>query len=155
MKRTSKLIIKYLLFGISLGCTFFMVTCLAFSLAGREDILMLICKDFARQSAGAMLVGIAGGGTSVIYQFDRPSSFSKRIIHFCVGMGVFYPVAICLGWIPFYPGNVTLTLLQLLFTCGIFMLIWSCFYLFNRSEAKRINERLRELERDNAGNEKG
>lgn len=144
-----KLIVKYLLFGISLGCTFFVVMCLSYSLWGGERILMLIFKDFTRQSIGAMMIGVACGGTAIVYQFDRPSIFLKIFIHFCVGMGVFYPIAMYLGWIPFYSGRILLTVLQFLFTCGIFMVIWSCFYLFNRKEAKRINKRLRELDKHN------
>ncbi len=147
MKLTVKLAMKYILYGISLGCTSFVVMCLSFYVGGGEDLLMLICKDFARHAIGAMLVGIACGGTAVIYQFGRPSGLVKVLIHFCVGMGVFYPVAIYLGWIPFYPDRALFTVLQFLFSCGIFMVIWSCFYLFNRKEAKRINQRLRELER--------
>lgn len=149
MKHTVKLAIKYILYGVSLGCTFFVLMCLSYFVWGGEDLLMLICKDFARQSVGAMAVGIACGGTAVIYQFNRPCGLIKVLIHFCVGMGVFYPIAIHLGWIPFYPQKMFLTVLQFLFSCGIFMVIWSCFYLFNRKEAKRINQRLRELEREN------
>lgn len=147
MKHTFGLVIKYIFYGISIGCTFFVIMCLSYSIWGGEDILMRIFEDFTRQASGAVIVGIACGGTSVIYQFKRPSYFVKIIIHFCVGMGVFFPVAVYLGWIPFYKDNIMITVLQLLFSCGIFMIIWLCFYLFNRSEAKRINKRLRELER--------
>lgn len=144
-----KLIIKYILYGISLGCTFFVIMCLSYSLWGGEDILLLICRDFTRQSIGAMIIGIACGSTSIIYRFDRPSALGKVTIHLCVGMGIFYPTSIYLGWIPFYPDRIFLTILQFLFSCVIFMLIWSCFHLFNRNEAARINQRLRELEQDN------
>lgn len=144
--------VKYILYGISLGCTFFVIMCLSYSVGGGEDLLMLIYKDFARQSIGAMIVGIACGSTSIVYQFDRPSGFLKIVIHFCVGMGVFYPVGIYLGWIPFYPDRIIHTVLQFLFSCAGFMIIWFCFYLFNRNEAKSINKRLRELERDHIVN---
>lgn len=149
MRHIIKLVIKYILYGISLGCTFFVIMCLSYSIWGGEDILMLVSKDFTRQSIGAMIIGIACGSITIIYQFERPSYFLKILIHFSVGMGVFYPIAISLGWIPFYPDRIILTVLQFLFSCGIFMAIWSCFYLFNRNEAKRINKRLRELEQDN------
>lgn len=148
MKHTVKLVIKYILYGISLGCTFFVIMCLSYSIWGGEDVLMMIFKDFTRQSVGAMIIGIACGGTSVIYQFHRLSVFWKIMIHFCIGMGVFYPMGIYLGWIPFYPDRIILTALQFLFSCGIFMIIWFCFYLFNRNDAKKINKRLRELEQD-------
>lgn len=146
MKHIVKLVVKYILYGISLGCTSFVVMCLSYFAWGGEEYLAPICRDFARQSVGAMIVGIACGGTSIVYQFERPSVLLKIIIHFCVGMGVFYPVGISLGWIPFYPDRIVLTALQFLFSCGMFMVIWFCFYLFNRNEAKRINKRLRELE---------
>lgn len=149
MRNTIKLVIKYILSGISLGCTFFVIMCLSYSIWGGEDILTLIYKDFTRQSIGAMIIGVACGSTSIIYQFDRPSYFFKILIHFCVGMGVFYPIAIYLGWIPFYPDRMIYTVLQFLSSCGIFAIIWSGFYLFNRNEAKRINKRLKELEQDN------
>lgn len=148
MKHTVKLVIKYIFYGISLGCTFFVLTGLSYFAFGGEDALTPVCRDYARQAIGSMLVGIACGGTSVVYQFSRPSAFWKIIIHFCVGMGVFYPVSIYLGWIPFYPDRIIFTVLQFLFSCGIFMVIWFCFYLFNRNEAKRINKRLREIERN-------
>lgn len=148
MKHAVKLMIKYTLYGISFGCTFFVIMCLSYSLWGKDDLLMMISKDFTRQSIGAMVIGIACGSTSVVYQFDRLSASLQIMIHFCVGMGVFYPSAIYLGWIPFYPDRIILTVLQFLFSCGIFMVIWSFFYLFNRNEAKRINQRLRELEQD-------
>jgi len=148
MKQTVKLVIKYILYGISFGCTFLVVMCLFYFIGGKKDLLTPIFKDFARQSIGAMIVGIACSGTSIVYQFNRPCVLVKIIIHFCVGLGVFYPVAIYLGWLPFYPDRVIFTTLQFLSPCVIFMAIWLCFYLFNRNEAKKINERLRELERE-------
>ena len=73
MKQTVKLIIKYIFYGISLGCTSFVIMCLSFYLGGGEDLLTAIYQDFARQAMGSMIIGIACGGTSIIYQFDRPS----------------------------------------------------------------------------------
>ena len=147
MRDTVKLVIKYVLYGISLGCTFFVLMCLSYSLWGGEEILMEIFRDFTRQAAGAMLIGVACGGTAVVYQLDRPSRLMKIMIHF----GVFYPTAVSLGWIPFHPERIGITVLQFLASCSMFVVIWLCFYLFHRTEARRINERLRELERENAG----
>ena len=148
MKQTIKLIIRYLFYGVSLGCTSFVFMCLSFFVGGGTDILDQIFKDFARQSVGAMIVGIACGGTTIVYQIRRLPGLVKTGLHFCVGMGVFYPTAIILGWIPFYPDNIAYTAIQIFFSCCIFMAIWFCFYLFNRNDAKKINQRLRELERE-------
>lgn len=152
MRGIIKLVIMYIFYGISLGCTFFVIMCLSFSVGGGDEFLEQIFEDFARQSIGAMAVGIACGGTAVVYQFERLSGLVKVMIHFCVGMGVFYPVAISLGWIPFFPDRLMTTVLQFLSSCCIFMVIWFGFYLFNRNEAKRINERIKEIEGDKGDN---
>lgn len=146
MKNILKLAAKYLCFGISYGCTFFVLICLAFSAAGDEASLSLILKDFARQALGAIAVGIACGTTAIVYQFPRLSRLVQTAIHFGVGMGVFFPTAIGLGWIPFHPERVMYTVMQFLFSCGIFAAIWACFYFYNRREARKINDRLKELE---------
>ena len=97
MKNMVRLVMKYILWGISLGCTSFVIMCLFFYLGGGDEVLAEIFEDFGRQSVGAMLVGVACGGTAVIYQFQRFSWHVQVIVHFCVGMGVFYPVALYLG----------------------------------------------------------
>lgn len=148
MKRMVKMVIKYICYGISWGCTVLVFTCLIASVLGEEEFLLLIMKDFTRQAAGAMLVGISCGSVSIVYQFEKLPELAKRLIHFGVGMGVFYPTALYLGWIPFYPDNILYTISQILISCGIFVAIWFFFYLFNRGEAKKINDRLRELEKD-------
>lgn len=146
MKHSIKLIIKYLCHGITWGCTTLVLLCLFYQLFGAEDTLLLIMNDFSRHAVGSILVGIACGSTAIVYQFDRPSFGAKAAIHFIVGMGVFYPVALSLHWIPYHSGDILYTILQFLFSCFIFVAIWFCFYLFNRGEAKKINDRLKELE---------
>ncbi len=146
--KTFKLIVKYLCYGISWGCTVLVLnTMIGFMIAG-EDYAFMIAKDYLRQALGSILVGISCGSTAVIYQFNRPAFSFKILIHFIVGMGVFYPTALYLGWIPFYPDRILYTVLQVLCSCLIFIAIWACFYLFNRRDAKRINERLRELDKE-------
>lgn len=148
MKHIMKMIIKYICYGISLGCTFFVFSCLSGFIFGGEEQLSLMLKDFVRQAIGSMIVGIGCGSVSIVYQFEKLSEGVKRLIHFGVGMGVFYPTALYLGWIPFYPERILYTIFQILISCGMFVVIWFCFYLFNRGDAKKINNRLRELEKD-------
>lgn len=151
MKHWIKWGFKYLCYGISWGCTVLVFMCLAAQSVGEGTYFSLITQDFTRHAAGAMIVGIACGGTAVIYKYERLSVMTKFLIHFGIGMGVFYPVALYLGWIPFSPDHFFYTVLQFLFSCSIFLGIWLCFYLFNRSDARKINNRLRELEQEEAG----
>ncbi len=148
MKSMAKLIIRYLCYGISLGCTFFVFTCLFGCLAAGNEFLSPVMADFARQSLGAVLTGIGFGTTAVISQFERPSGLTKLLIHFLIGMGIYYPTAFYLGWIPFYRAKLLYTVLQLLISCGVFFAIWLCFYLFNRNEARKINSKIREFQQD-------
>ena len=148
MKHIGKMLIKYIFYGISWGCTFFVFTCLMLSLFGGEDYLRMIMEDFTRQAIGSMIVGIGSASIAIIYQFEKPSEAVKRLIHFGVGMGVFYPTALYLGWIPFYPDKILHTISSFFISCSIFIAILFCFYLFNRGEARKINNRLRELEKD-------
>ena len=140
--------IKYFCYCISWGCTVLVFSCLTAYAINKEAYLSLIMEDFARHAIGAMIVGVACGGSAIVYQAERLSTMTKFIIHFGIGMGGFYPVALYLGWIPFYSDRMLYTVLQFLFSCGIFVGIWLCFYLFNRSDARKINNRLRELERE-------
>lgn len=146
MKRAVILIIKYLFFGISYGCTFFVFYCLCCHAFGAEDTLSLIMNDFVKHAVGCILVGIGFGSTPIVYLSRRIPYGAKIFIHFAVGMSVFYSIALSLGWIPFHPDRLLYTLLQFLFSCCCFAVIWFCFYLFYRNDAKKINHRLKELE---------
>ncbi len=145
MKYMVRLTIKYICYGISWGCTCFVFMCSVWVICSKDSIAAFLLDDFVKHAAGSVLVGLACGGTAIVYQLERLSGIAKVLIHFGVGMGVFYPTALYLGWIPFYPERIWYTILQFLFSCGIFAAIWFCFYLFNRSEAKKINDRLQEL----------
>lgn len=152
MKHNIIVVVKYLFWGISWGCLFFVFTCLIGFLISGEAFILPIAKDFARQALGAVIVGIACGSTSIVYQFEQLSWGAKICIHFVLGMGVFYPTAIYLHWIPFDPDQIAITLLQVFLSCCVFAVIWLCFYLYNRSEAKKINNQLRKLEQADARN---
>lgn len=149
MKQMVKLIIKYLSLGISYGCTFFVCTCLILFLAGGEKALIPITQNFSHQAIGAVLTGIACASTAIVYEFDNISFRYKVLIHVAVGMGTFYPVAFSLKWISFYPEKIWNTVIQILITCGIFAIIWLIYFFLSYMEARKINQRLKEMENSN------
>lgn len=154
MKQQIKLIVKFLFWGISWGCTFFVCYCLCCHAFGAEAVLSTILNDFAKQAIGCILVGIGFGTTPIVYVSRRIPFGAKVAIHFTVGMSIFYPVAIYLGWFPFHPSQLLHTMLQFLLSCGIFAVIWGCFHLYYKNEAKKINHRLTELEQLHADEDK-
>lgn len=144
MKHPVKLILKFLLRGITWGCTYFVFFCfIAYYLQGK-DFLLTILEQFPKHALGSMVVGIGYGSASVVYVWERPSLVVKAGIHFFVGTGIFFVVAFRLAWIPMQTGGDLA--LEFLISCVTFALMWCVFYLFNRKEARAINERLKELE---------
>lgn len=148
MTRRLLTIVKYLYRGISWGCVFFLFFCLFGYLYAGEAFLQPIMLDFARQVLGSVLVGIACGSTAIVYTSERLPFVIQVLIHFVVGLGVFFPTAVYLGWIPYAPENPLATILQFLLACAIFAAIWGCFYLYNRHEARVINRRLRDMDQE-------
>lgn len=139
-----KRIFKYLFFGISWGCTFFVFTLLIGVLTAGNTFLEPIVSDFVRQTLGAVLVGILCGSTAILYTFDRLPTWICIVIHFAVGISGYLAVAWHLGWIPAQTG-IRLLISVIIAIC-IFTALWFIFYFINRSEAKRVNKRLQELQ---------
>ncbi len=139
-------LLKYIMFGISWGCLFFVITCLIGNAVAGEDYLLLVMKDFNRQALGAMLVGMGYGTTSIVYNSERLPFGLQVFIHFAVGTAIYFPTAITLGWMPMgSPINlVSMIILSIL----AFFIIWSMFYFYYRAEAKKINRQLKQLEKD-------
>lgn len=136
--------LKYLFWGVSWGCIFFLGTCLVGYWTAGEKFLLPIVRDFPRQVLGAVLAGIACGSSAVVYTCDRLPFWAQVLIHFAIGLGGFYPTALWLRWIPRHAGWSTV--LSMLISVAVFFTIWLCFYLYNRLEAKCINRRLRGME---------
>ena len=143
-----KLIIKHIFSGVLWGCTFLVFDCLVGYYLGGQSFLLSIVNEFPKHVAGSVLVGIGYRSPAVIYRVERLSLLVKSLIHFSIGTVVFFSVAFSLGWIPFEPSQIGYLVLEFLVACITFMISWFVFYLFNHCEANKINNRLRELERE-------
>ena len=150
MKHTVPVILKHLYWGISCGCTLFVLECLVKFLLGGAAGLASVTDDFVRQVAGYILVGVACVSTTAVYHLRRLSFRRKVILHFAIGLGVLYSVSLYLGWLPVHPGQAVYSLFQALIQLGVFVAIWLACYLLNRHEARQINVRLRQLEQERA-----
>lgn len=144
-KNWAVLILKRLFWGISWGCTFFVLTALIGYLTAGKAFLEPILEDFAAQALGAMLVGIFCGSTAIVYDIERLAPGMRIFIHFTVGLGGYLCVAYKLQWMPV--DNFGHILAFILTGVFVFMIIWAAFYFHNRREAQKVNKRLKELER--------
>lgn len=145
MSTAIRKLIKCLYNGIACGCIFFVFFCVIQSVIGNEAFMDTIYHDYTKHALGTIVVGMGFGTTPFVYSLKNMSMFARTTIHFVVGMTVFFSVAFYLKWLP-YPQKVTMLILEIFISTTFFFAVWSVFYVVNRKEAKRINERLRELE---------
>lgn len=155
MRRIARLCARFCLYGVFWGWTCMAAMMTAVWAAAGAAGLEPMTRDFSRQVLWAALVGVGFTLPAVLYRLDRPALSVKILIHFGVGMGIFFPVAFSLGWIPYAPGSPWQAMLQLAIGAGIFFAIWSVFYFANRYEAKRINARVRQLQAQKDDEEEG
>lgn len=138
-------IIHYLFEGIAWGCTFFVVTGLTGVLTAGDAFLQPIMDSYVEQALGSMFVGICCGSTSIVYTFKKLAWWQAIGIHFLVGLSGYFAVAFKLGWIPNTGGLPVLFFV--VFGILVFTVIWAVFYVINKRETKRVNERLKEIEK--------
>ena len=94
-------------------------------------------------------MGIACGSTSIVYRIDRLSLGIQILLHFTLGMGGYFLAAFSLGWIPLE--NKWYMMVFIILGVLIFTAIWSIFFFYNKREEKKMNERLKELNREEEG----
>ncbi|MDE7170642.1 MAG: DUF3021 domain-containing protein, partial [Oscillospiraceae bacterium] len=110
-----------------------------------KDLLLAIAEDFPKHAVGTILVGIGYCFPAILYELERPALLLKAAIHFFVGTITFFFVSTYLAWIPLQSSRHIIG--ELFISCATFAAIWSGFYLLRRREAKQINNRLQELEK--------
>ena len=139
-----KKILKYLGYGISWGCVFFVFTNLIGYLAVGDSFVRPLAENFAVQAVGGILAGILCGSTCIVYTIDRLPFWAQIAIHFGVGLTGYFTLAYKLGWMP--TATVFHAAAFIAFGFAVFTITWSIFYLYNIHEAKKVNKKLKELE---------
>ena len=134
---------KYLYFGIAWGCTYFVVLCMIADLADWDLFLQDTFDRYALHALGAMIVGIGFGTTSIVYSFNRLRNWQKTLIHFSIGMGIYLAVGLHLNWLPYDSGPAIISVI--LGSILLFFIISFIFYMFQKEETKKINERIQEI----------
>lgn len=134
--------LKYLFFGISWGCTFFVIALIIVASTLGEEV---IYPNLTEQAIGSIIIGIACGTTPIVYTFERLPIWLKIPIHFTIGLSTFFAVSFHLGWLKFSSGLVWLNVLQIFIAIFFFVSIWFAFYFYNKNEAKKINKRLKDF----------
>lgn len=140
---------KYLknsLMGASWGLTINMVF-LIISVSINENFLKSISQfDFIKYAVCAVIVGLGFWLPSVIYDNPNIAMPVKIVVHLGIGFFIYFAAAIFAGWINTDYGvlyAVISVAIGILFT----VLIYICFYLYYRKEAKVMNTKIKEMEK--------
>ncbi len=135
-----KLFFKYLLFGVLWGWGFFIAICVVLDLSG-IGIPSVTLDNFSLNVLASTIVGIGFGTSSIVYKVERLHLWQQSLIHFGIGMPIYLIVGFSMGWFPAMPSYAVIV--TVLLAVMVFAIIWSCFYLYYRSVAKKINEQLK------------
>jgi uncharacterized oligopeptide transporter (OPT) family protein len=119
------------------------VFCVINDLLGNKAALEAVINKFTGNALASGLVGIGCGSSAIVYTFERLRRRTQIAIHFAVGIGTYLPVSFGMGWLP--SGSVGLAAGSALLCLAVFSVIWYGFYLYNKLEAKKINERLKNI----------
>lgn len=137
-------LLKMILNGIAWGCTICTFVLITGSAAMGDAFLSLSANDFIRHAVGSMIVGIGFTVPSLIYENENLRMGIKTLIHMGIGFIIYFIVALNVHWIPVDFGW-GITILAILIALIVGFAIWAGYYLYNKREAKKLNQRLKSM----------
>lgn len=138
-------IIKVTGLGISWGCTIScLISMIGYSRIG-NDWFILATRSFNEQVIASMIVGMSWSIPSLVYQNEKFSKVQQWMLHMIIGFGVFIPIAFYMEWFP--KGNTGAVITSMCISIVSALIVWFCFYLYYRYEAKAINKELKDKQR--------
>lgn len=132
--------------GIAWGCTICMFILITGSLIAGDGFLAMTSERFLAQAIGSIIVGIGFTVPSLIYDRESLSRGMQTLIHMGIGFFIYFLVALNLGWIPVEFGW-QMTVLSILIAVAFAFAIWFGFYLYNKREAKKLNQQLETMKK--------
>ncbi|MDO4535580.1 MAG: DUF3021 domain-containing protein [Clostridium perfringens] len=138
-----KNIIKNIFIGIAWGWSFLVLVeiILAFANGG---VFMISSGEIIKQAACSMIAGVGFCVPSIIYKNQKLSYILKIIIHMGIGFTVYFSTAFFAGWIPINHG-LGITIITIISIVILSFCIWFGFCIYNKHEAKKINEKLKKI----------
>jgi len=136
-----KRIIKYSIRGIGWGCFLLVLNTVIFDLSNSEA-LQVIFDNFTPHAIGFLMLGIAVGGGSIIYEVERFHFGMKLVIH----IAVVTTMILIVGFIssPAPLESPTVLVATVLVSALLLCVVWGGVYFHGRHEVQKINKRLKE-----------
>ena len=143
MKTVIKNLIKSTLISIGIAMVIFCIVGVIFDIRYGGHF-SLDNYYFTKMVAGCVLIGLGFGVPSIVYDMDNLPMPIKMIIHMGIGCVVYTIVAFSIGW----AGNgVTLKqgIITIVIQLSVAFLIWFLFLHYYRNEAKKMNDKIKEM----------
>ena len=136
-----KLIKKYLLIGITVGCCAVVVNGILrdLGLMGSENSLSIF-ENFTSFAIGIIGISIGFISTGVVYEIKQLSFRLKLLIHLTVGIGML----LVIGFNIFTFDNLLDIATNVGINALILLAVWTYYYIRDKREIEKINERIEE-----------
>lgn len=110
-----------------------------------DDFMTKSTMEFTKQAFGSIITGIGFVVPSIIYKKSHLKKWMQAMIHMVIGFTIYFIIAFRLGWIPVNHGLfVVFISISIAFLSGA--VIWFCYYLYYKKEAKIINDKINKME---------
>lgn len=139
-------VFKYLVRGITWGCTISSLVCAVGVALNGLRWLADAPRSYPEQVLAGMLVGIGWMLPSMIYKNEKLARPVQALIHMVSGFAVYFPVAFYMGWI-YTEGGAAAILFDVFLCLMIAFIVWICFILYYRREAREINRKLQQSDK--------
>lgn len=109
-----------------------------------KDGLNMQKYQYTKMLIGCLCIGIGFGLPAIIYDVESIPLSIKTIVHMGIGISTYIIVSIIVGWLPIninIYGIITIVIGQFL----ISFFIWYLFMRYHRTLVKKMNERIKEL----------
>ena len=143
MKGTIKELLTSTLISIGTAMAIFCIIGIVFDISYGGNF-SLDHYRFTKMVIGCLFVGLGFGVPSIVYKKESLPMPLRVLIHLGIGFAVYTIVAYAVGWI----GDSATIGQGLLIACiqiAVVLVVWFIFFRHYKNEAKRINERLSEL----------
>ena len=130
--------IKSALISIIMSITIFVIVGVIIDITN-HGVFTLDNYMFSKMILACIFVGLGFGIPSIIYQFENIPLAIKTIIHLGIGLFIYFVSAINVGWIPTHAGKLA-CVITIIGVIAITLIIWSCFMIFNKNLAKKMND---------------
>jgi hypothetical protein len=139
-------ILKLSYIGASTGCLILAIVEIFIATSVGMSNFVLNGHDIVNYTLGGIIIGLGFVLPSMIYEKENISSIIQIAIQMGIGFIVLFIVGIYLKWIPMNLG-IWPIIVWVIIALIIGFVLWTCFYLYFRNEARKINNQIRKTKK--------